>query len=45
MVILLKYLIVGCVIVLGGLFILKKLFGLDIFLDLYIDVRNVLLKV
>eukprot|EP00105_Crassostrea_gigas_P035285 XP_019919433.1 PREDICTED: putative polypeptide N-acetylgalactosaminyltransferase 10 isoform X3 [Crassostrea gigas] len=42
---LLKYLIVGCVIVLGGPLILKKLFGSDTPPDLYIDARNVLPKV
>lgn len=41
---LLKYLIVGCVIVLGGPLILKKLFGSDTPPDLYIDARNVMPK-
>lgn len=41
---LLKYLIVGCVIVLGGPLILKKLFGSDTPPDLYVDARNVMPK-
>lgn len=40
----LKYLIVGSVIVLGGPLVLKKLFGSDSPPDIYVDARNVMPK-